>query len=59
MKTKIPLSVSHPHLHAQRQQHLKPYNDAAGLIVACLIGLPLLVTGLGFIVFMLLGVSAR
>jgi hypothetical protein len=42
MKTSIPLSVSHPHLHAARQQHLKPYNDAAGLVLAMLVGVPLL-----------------
>ena len=55
MKTKIPFSESHPHLHAKRQEHLKGYSDAAGVIVACLIGAPLLALIGGFILFVVWG----
>ena len=39
---KIPFEISHPHLHAKRQERIKAFSDDAGILVACLIGAPIL-----------------
>lgn len=55
MKPTIPISVSNPPLHAHRQQHLKPHDDMAGVLLTCLVGAPLLGAGVAGIIFILLG----
>lgn len=58
MKTQIPLSESHPNLWRQRQQHIKPHDDMAGVMLACLVGAPLLGAGVVVIIFILLGAGS-
>lgn len=55
MKPQIPLHVSDPELHAHRQSHLKPHDDMARVMLACLVGAPLLGAGVAVIIFILLG----
>lgn len=53
----IPYEVSHPLLAAKRKEHLKPYRDTAGLVLACLVGLPVLAFFGGVVVFLLMGLN--
>lgn len=59
MKTRIPLSVSHPALYAARQRHLKPFCDTAGLVLTLCIATPILAFCGGCVVFWVLGMSAK
>ena len=50
---KIPFSQSHPLLFAKRQERIKAFSDDAGILVACLIGAPILAFIGGVFIFVL------
>jgi hypothetical protein len=57
MKTRLPLSVTHPALFKARQEHLASHDATAGVILAAIIGAPLLAFLGGFCLFLIFGLS--